>query len=118
MDPSKCFERTSKLQNIIVVDTGESNGRVLYIDCMFQSSEADESVYHETLVHSAMLAHPTGALKIFIAGGGEGATAREVSQHLQVTKNMKLVMFLDFVVCSFGFGTVEKGPFVTMCLRY
>ena len=30
------------------------------------------------MVHPAMLSHPTGAKTVFIGGGGEFATAREV----------------------------------------
>jgi len=37
-------------------------------------------VYHELLVHPALLHHPSPR-RVFIAGGGEGATAREVLRH-------------------------------------
>lgn len=57
---------------------GRAFGKSLYIDCLTQSAEADEIVYHEALVHAAMLTHPTGPKKVFMAGGGEGGTAREV----------------------------------------
>ena len=52
-------------------------GKVLVLDGKIQSSELDEHVYHEALVHPAMVLH--GAPKrVLILGGGEGATAREV----------------------------------------
>lgn len=51
-------------------------GKILTLDDDLQSSEADEFIYHETLVHSAMLTHPSPR-RILIIGGGEGATLRE-----------------------------------------
>ena len=68
----------SEYQHVVVLDTGRAFGKSLYIDCLTQSAEADEIVYHEALVHAAMLAHPTGPKKVFMAGGDEGGTAREV----------------------------------------
>lgn len=62
-------------QEIVLYDTS-SFGKVLFIDDLPQSNEADEHVYHETMVHSAMLVHPNPK-KVFIGGGGEYATARE-----------------------------------------
>lgn len=42
--------------------------QVLLLDGKVQSAEADEFVYHELLVHPAMLAHPNPR-KVFICGG-------------------------------------------------
>ncbi len=60
-------------------------GKMLIIDGDVQSSEKDEYIYHEALVHPAMLLHPNPR-KIFIFGGGEGATLREVLKHKTVEK--------------------------------
>ena len=62
----------------ITYDAGKGPGKQLYIDCGVQSSEHNEAVYHESLVHPALVGHQQGAAKVFIAGGGEGGTAREV----------------------------------------
>lgn len=58
---------------------------MLLLDGKSQSAEADEFVYHELLVHLALLLHPNPRT-IFIAGGGEGATAREALRHKSVEK--------------------------------
>ena len=58
-------------------------GRSLVLDGKTQSTERDEHIYHETLVHPAMLLHP-GPRTVFIAGGGEGGTLREVLAHQSV----------------------------------
>ncbi len=60
-------------------------GKMLIIDGDVQSSEKDEYIYHEALVHPAMLLHPNPR-KVFIFGGGEGATLREVLKHRSVEK--------------------------------
>merc|ERR1711904_266608 len=58
----------------------------LVIDGLLQSCRVDEFVYHECLVHPAMLLHATGAKSVFIGGGGEGSTAREVLRHKSVER--------------------------------
>ncbi|MCJ7605182.1 MAG: fused MFS/spermidine synthase, partial [Dehalococcoidales bacterium] len=60
-------------------------GVCLVLDGKIQSSEADEFIYHETLVHPAMLTHPHPET-VFIAGGGEGATLRDVLRHKSVRR--------------------------------
>ncbi len=60
-------------------------GKMLIIDGDVQSSVKDEYIYHEALVHPAMLLHPNPK-NVFIFGGGEGATLREVLKHGSVEK--------------------------------
>jgi spermidine synthase len=52
-------------------------GKMLVLDGDTQSSQADEKIYHETLVHPAMASTDDRA-EVLILGGGEGATLREV----------------------------------------
>jgi len=60
-------------------------GRSLIIDEMMQSSEKDEFSYHESLVHPALTIHPNPR-HVMVAGGGEGATVREILRHKSVEK--------------------------------
>jgi spermidine synthase len=62
-----------------------SLGVCLVLDGKIQSSERDEFIYHEALVHPAMVTHP-GPETVFIAGGGEGAALREVLSHKTVKR--------------------------------
>lgn len=71
-------------QSIQIVRSG-AFGVCLVLDGKIQSSEADEFIYHETLVHPAMLMHPHPET-VFIAGGGEGATLRDVLRHKSVRR--------------------------------
>ncbi len=80
----RIYSGRSKFQSVDIINTG-SYGVCLILDGKIQSSEADEFIYHEALVHPAMLTHPRPE-KVFIAGGGEGATLREVLAHKTVKK--------------------------------
>ena len=75
---------TSKFQTVDVVDL-EPFGRTLLIDGLIQSCQVDEFVYHESLVHPALLSHPCPK-SVYIGGGGEGSTAREVLRHSTVER--------------------------------
>ncbi len=55
-------------------------GRVLALDGIVQTTERDEFVYHEMLVHPAMLAHGA-ARRVLIIGGGDGGALEEVLKH-------------------------------------
>ncbi|MBT9163322.1 MAG: Polyamine aminopropyltransferase [Chloroflexi bacterium] len=79
----------SKYQRVEVVET-VSFGKCLILDGKIQSCEKDEFIYHEALVHPAMILHPHPET-VFIAGGGEGATLREVLAH----KTVKKVVMVD-----------------------
>jgi spermidine synthase len=83
------YSGRTEFQSVEIVDTG-SFGVCLVLDGKIQSSERDEFIYHEALVHPAMLSH-TCPETIFIAGGGEGATLREVLAH----KTVKRVVMVD-----------------------
>jgi spermidine synthase len=52
-------------------------GKMLVLDGDTQSSQNDEKIYHESLVHPAM-ASVDDRSEVLILGGGEGATLREV----------------------------------------
>ncbi|BCU69034.1 spermidine synthase [Stygiolobus caldivivus] len=67
------------IQNVTIAET-YSFGRVLIIDQLIQSAEEDEYIYHESLVHPAMLASEDPK-RVLIIGAGEGATIREVLKY-------------------------------------
>jgi spermidine synthase len=83
VDRSVVSQRTA-FQTLEICDT-QTFGRALFLDNKIQSSERDEHVYHESLVHPALLAHPSPR-RVYIAGGGEGATLREVLRHPSVER--------------------------------
>lgn len=95
----------SKFQAIELLDSSPF-GKILMLDGKAQSSEADEFAYHENLVHPAMVMHPNPK-KVFICGGGEGATAREVLRHKTVEK--VVMVDIDKVVCDFCAKHLEEN---------
>ncbi|RUM64054.1 MAG: spermidine synthase [Sulfurimonas sp.] len=72
------------------------HGVCISLDGDIQSCESDEGMYHEALVHPAMLAHPNPKT-VLIMGGGEGATAREILAHKSVTKVVMVDIDKEFV---------------------
>ncbi|CAA2963828.1 thermospermine synthase ACAULIS5 [Olea europaea subsp. europaea] len=75
---------TSEYQDIALLDT-KRFGKVLVIDGKMQSAEVDEFIYHEYLIHPALLCHPNPKT-MFIMGGGEGSAAREAFKHKSLDK--------------------------------
>ena len=75
-------EGQTPFQHVMIID-GECFGRALILDGKTQSTELDEFVYHEGLVHPAMVSH-RNPKNVLIVGGGEGATAREVLKYRDV----------------------------------
>jgi len=60
-------------------------GKILFLDGKIQSAQIDEFVFHESLVHPALITHDAPQ-KVMIIGGGEGATLRETLRHSSVEK--------------------------------
>lgn len=77
------YQKTA-FQEMYIVETG-AYGKALVLDGKWQSCTGDEFLYHEPLVHPAMIAH--GSPKsVLVLGGGEGATVREVLRWKSVEK--------------------------------
>ncbi len=76
--------KRTKYQELAIIDTVDFD-RALVLDGFIQSTYADEPYYHESLVHPAMIAHPSPR-RVLILGGGEGATLREVLKHKTVVE--------------------------------
>lgn len=69
---------TSEYQDYLI-GRSEAWGRMLVLDGVVQSTEADEFIYHEGIVHPACYAAADSApvKNVMILGGGEGACLRE-----------------------------------------
>ena len=97
-------------QSVVIQDTA-CFGRSLVLDDKTQSTEADEFAYHESLVQPSMIAHP-GPRSVFIAGGGEGATAREVLRHASVERVVMADIDEQVVdLCRQHLGAFHQGAF-------
>lgn len=67
----------------LVIFENPRMGRVMALDGVIQTTEADEFIYHEMLTHVPILAHGA-ARRVLIIGGGDGGMLREVSKHRSV----------------------------------
>ena len=66
----------------VVIAKSEEYGRMLFTDGELQSTEGDEAIYHEHLVHPAVATYKAlygdKPLRVCVLGAGEGATCREL----------------------------------------
>jgi spermidine synthase len=100
----------TRYQSMEVIDTCDF-GRCLVLDGKLQCSQRDEFVYHEALVHPALTAHSQPST-VFIAGGGEGATLREVLAHRLVKKAVMVDIDQEAVdVCRRYLPSLHQGCF-------
>lgn len=104
------YSGRTQFQSIEIIRTG-SFGKCLVLDSKIQSSEIDEFIYHEALVQPAMLTHPRPQ-KVFIAGGGEGATLREVLFHKTVKRAVMIDIDPEVVaICQKYLPEYPQGAF-------
>ena len=102
--------KATRFQQAKIVET-HTFGICLVLDGKIQSGAKDEFIYHESLVHPAMLAHPNPR-SVFIAGGGEGATLRDVLMHKTVIKAVMVDIDEQVVkLCSKYLPTFHRGAF-------
>ena len=73
------FEVNTDHQHLVIFNNAQW-GTVMALDGVIQTTEKDEFVYHEMMVHVPMLAHGS-AKKVLIIGGGDGGILREVLKH-------------------------------------
>ncbi|TRX75935.1 polyamine aminopropyltransferase [Pseudomonas mangiferae] len=66
-------------QHLVIFENARM-GRVMALDGVIQTTEADEFIYHEMLTHVPLLAHGA-ARRVLIIGGGDGGMLREVCKH-------------------------------------
>lgn len=70
---------TTPFQKLEVFETARF-GTMMALDGVVQTTTADEFVYHEMIVHPAMVAHGR-AKSVLIVGGGDGGCLRELLKH-------------------------------------
>ncbi|MBW2735775.1 MAG: polyamine aminopropyltransferase [Deltaproteobacteria bacterium] len=73
------YHDKSELQEVVIFDNPLC-GRVLAIDGAIQTTERDEYIYHEMLVHVPLMAHGA-AEDVLIIGGGDGGALEELLKH-------------------------------------
>jgi spermidine synthase len=80
------YDRRSAYQRIQIARS-EVFGGMLILDDAVQTTERDEFIYHEMLVHPALLTHRQPK-RMLIIGGGDGGALREALKHPLETVTM------------------------------
>ena len=76
------FENKTGHQHLVIFENAMF-GRVMALDGVIQTTQADEFIYHEMLSHIPLIAHGN-AKDVLIIGGGDGGMLREVCKHKTV----------------------------------
>ena len=102
VDVETAFQRLKIFEN-------ESVGRVMLLDEAVMLTQRDEHIYHEMLVHPALLAHPDPR-EVLVVGGGDGGTLREIVKHPSVRRAVQCEIdeevmrysreFMPFTACG------------------
>lgn len=104
------YDGQTPFQSIEIVDT-DFFGRCLILNGKIQSAQFDEYIYHEALVHPAMIIHPSPR-KVLVVGGGEGAALREILKHPSVEKLVMVDIDRDVVeLCQKYLPAWNQGVF-------
>ena len=77
---------STKFCDQLVLGTSPTYGKFLATDGELQSTSNDEAIYHEHLVHPAIVAYralygTSRSLRVLVLGAGEGATIRELCKY-------------------------------------
>lgn len=73
------YKKKTLYQDLKIYKTARF-GNLLLLDNNIQTTEKDEFIYHEMLVHPILLSHPNPK-KVLIIGAGDGGILREVLKH-------------------------------------
>jgi spermidine synthase len=76
------FDSRTEHQRLKIFEN-PSFGRVMTLDGVIQTTEADEFIYHEMLAHVPILAHGR-VRRVLVIGGGDGGMLEEVLKHRTV----------------------------------
>jgi spermidine synthase len=101
----------TKFQQVEILETA-SYGKVLVLDGRIQSSQADEFIYHEALVHPGLLTVDRPPESALIIGGGEGATLREVLRYPSIKRAVMVDIDGEVVeLCRRHLPEMHRGAF-------
>lgn len=78
------FSEESYYQKIEILQTVDY-GKILVLDGELFTTQRDEFVYHEMVVHVPMAVHPD-IKKVLVLGGGDGGTVRELTKYESIEK--------------------------------
>jgi len=109
-DATLVERRQTPFQLLEVYDTPEL-GRIFRLDGFNMTSERDEFLYHEPLVHPAAVAHPHPR-RALVIGGGDGGSSEELLKHSTLEMVHMAELDPDVIEISKAqFQKVHRGVF-------
>ena len=103
-------EWQTRFQKMQIYETPQY-GKLFRLDGFNMTSEKEEFVYHENLVHPALTAHASPK-KALIIGGGDGGSSEEVLKHPSVESVTMVEIDADVIrVAKEHFQAVHNGVF-------
>jgi spermidine synthase len=109
-------EWQTRFQKLAIYETPHY-GKIFRLDGYNMTSEKEEFVYHENLVHPALTAH-AAPKKVLIIGGGDGGSSEEALKHPSVEQVTMVEIDGDVIeVAKEHFKAVHNGVFDNPKLR-
>ena len=109
-------EWQTRFQRMQIYDTPHY-GKLFRLDGFNMTSEKEEFVYHENLIHPALTAHPAPK-KVLIIGGGDGGSSEEALKHPTIEQVTMCEIDEDVIrVAKAHFHAVHRGAFDSPRLR-
>jgi len=109
-------EWQTKYQKMQIYETAHY-GKLFRLDGFNMTSEREEFVYHENLIHPALTAH-LAPKKVLIIGGGDGGSSEEALKHPSVEQVTMVEIDGDVIeVAKEHFKAVHNGVFDNPKLR-
>ena len=98
------------LQEVLIFEN-EIFGRVLVLDGVVQTTEADEFIYHEMLTHVPIVTHGS-ARRVLVVGGGDGGMIEEALKHRRLEQVVMVEVDRSVVeLCQKYLPTLSQGAF-------
>ena len=109
-------EWQTRFQKMAIYETPHY-GKLFRLDGFNMTSEKEEFVYHENLIHPALSAH-AAPKKVLIIGGGDGGSSEEALKHPSVEQATMVEIDGDVIeVAKTHFHAVHQGVFDNPKLR-
>ncbi len=104
------YKGRTKYQDIEFYEV-KNYGKVLRLDSILQTSEKDEFLYHEPLIHIAGMS-VRGPKKALVIGGGDGGSIEELLKYPTLEKLIMVDLDQEVVeLCKKYIPSISKGAF-------
>lgn len=109
-DAELLLRKQTPFQLLEVYETAEL-GRIFRLDGFNMTSERDEFLYHEALVHPCAISHPDPR-RALVIGGGDGGSSEELLKHHSIEQVHMVELDADVIAVSKEhFRAVHRGAF-------